>query len=83
MPYIGRFTETAIQNAIDRAGEKLGEGESGLVVHLDSNDEFSVSVIKRFGEHVSVEAAGVMDTSDGFKFDKEHLKFQAELVAKW
>lgn len=84
MPYIGKFTEDAIQTAIDRAGEKLGEGESGLVIHLDSQDEFSVSVIKRFGEHVSVEAAGVMNTSDGlFKFDKEHLKFQAEIIARW
>lgn len=83
MPYIGKFTEEAIQNAIDRAGEKLGDGESGLVVHLDSKDEFSISVIHRFGEHVSVEAAGVMNTSDGFKFDKDHLKFQAEFIARW
>ena len=83
MPYIGMFTEDAIQKAIDRAGDKLGEGESGLVVHLDSSNEFSVSLIKRFGDKISVEAAGVMDTSDGFKFDKEHLKVQAELIYKW
>ncbi len=83
MPYIGMFTEDSIQKAINRAGEKLSNGQSGLVVHLDSQDEFSVSVIQRFGDHISVEAAGVMDTSDGFKFDKEHLRAQAELIARW
>lgn len=83
MPYIGLFTEDVIQKAIDRAGEKLAPGQSGLVVHLDTRDEFSVSVIQRIGDHISVEAAGVMDTSDGFKFDKEHLRAQGELIARW
>ena len=83
MPYIGVFSEAAIQKAINRAGEKLGDGQSGLVVHLDSQNEFSVSLIQRVGDHISVEAVSVMDTKDGFKFDKEHLSVQGEIIAKW
>jgi hypothetical protein len=83
MPYIGAFTEAAIQGAIDRAGSKLKENESGLVVHLDDKGEFSVSVIQKIGSHVSVEVAGVMDTTQGFTFDKEKIRLQAELIARW
>jgi hypothetical protein len=83
MPYIGMFTEEAIQKQINRAAEKLGNGKSGLVAHIDNQGEVSVSVVQRFGEIISVEAIGIMDTSEGFKFDKEHLKVQAELIARW
>ncbi len=82
MPYIGKFTEEAIQKAIDRAGEKLGDGESGLVAHVDDRDEVSISIIKRFGDTISIESAAVMDVSDGYKFDKEHLRLEANLIWK-
>lgn len=83
MPYIGIFSEENIQKQINRAAEKLGDKQSGLVAHIDSDGELSVSLVQRLGSVVSVEATGVMDISEGFKFDKEHLKLQAELIAKW
>lgn len=83
MPYIGIFTEDHIQRAIDRAATKLGEGKSGLVAHVDNQGEASLSIVKRFGNTVSVEFTGVMDTRQGFKFDKDHLRLQAELIAQW
>jgi len=83
MPYIGIFTEESIQKAIDKAGEKLGEGESGIVVHLDPFNEISASVIKRFGTHISVEGAALFDLKDGFVFDKEHLKVEANLIIRF
>lgn len=83
MPYVGLFTETAIQEQINRAAEKLPDGKSGLVAHIDNQGEASVSLVQRMGEHVSVEAVAVMDIKEGFKFDKEHLKVQGELIAQW
>ncbi len=83
MPYIGMFTEEAIQRQIDKCAEKVGPQGFAMVAHLDSDGEASVSVVKKFGEHISVEAVGVMDVSQGFKFDKEHLKAQAEVIASW
>ncbi len=83
MPYVGMFTETAIQHAIDRAGSQLGDGQSGIVVHLDSNNEISASVVKRFGNVISVEGAAIMDVSHGFKFDKEHLVVEGNLIVRF
>lgn len=81
--YIGVFTDSRIQASIDRVISKLDDGQSGLVVHLDSKGEASASVVQRFGSHVSVELAAVLDVKDGFKFDKEKLAYQAEVVVKW
>lgn len=83
MPYIGMFTESNIQKYINDAATKLGDGKSGLVAHIDNQGEATLSVIQRFGDHVSVEATGVMDIRQGFKFDKDHLRLQAELIAEW
>jgi hypothetical protein len=83
MPYVGMFTEDKIQKAIDRAGERLGDGESGLVAHLDYKDEVSIAVIKKFGSVVSVEAIAVLDISEGWKFDKDKLSIEANLIVKW
>lgn len=84
MPYIGMFTEEAIQKAITRAGEKLNpQSKFGLVAHIDTDGEASVSAVARLGDHLSIEAVGVLDIREGFKFDKEHLKGQAELIAQW
>ena len=83
MPYIGIFTEERIQKSIERAAEKLGDGESGLVAHVDDKDEVSVSVIKRFGTSISIEAVLAYDISQGFNFDKDKLAIEANLVWKW
>jgi len=83
MPYIGIFTEEAIQKAIDKAGEKLGEGQSGIVAHLNPFDEVSFSIIKKFGSRTSVEGAVLLDLSDGFVFDKEHLKIEGSLIFRF
>ena len=83
MPYIGVFSEENIQKAITYAAAKLGEGKSGLIAHIDSDGNATVSLVQRIGGNVSIEATGVMDFSTGFKFDKNHLKAQAELIAKW
>jgi len=87
MPYVGMFTGSAlddsIQNAINRGAARLGEGQSGIVVHLDTRGEFSASLVKRFGNIISVEGAAILDTSKGFKFDKEHLAVEGELIVRF
>ena len=83
MPYIGMFSEENIQKAITHAASKLGDGKSGLVAHLDSDGQVSISLVQRIGPHVSVEATGIMDISKGVRFNKDRLKAQAELIAKW
>ena len=83
MPYIGMFTEEAIQRNLDRCAGKVGPQGFALVAHIDSEGEASVSVIKKIGDHISVEASGIMDIREGFKFDKKHLKAQAEVIASW
>ena len=83
MPYIGKFTEEAIQKAIDRCADRVGPQGFALVAHIDTDGEASVSVVKKIGDHVSVEASGIMDITNGFKFDKKHLKAKAEVIASW
>ena len=83
MPYIGVFSEENIQKAITHAASKLGTASSGLVAHVDSDGQISISLIQRLGPHISIEATGIMQATKGMKFDKEHLKAQAELIAKW
>ena len=77
------FGQEAIDRAIARAGAKLADGHGAVVVHLDNQGEFSASVVTRIGDHVTVEGAAVLDTSDGWKFDKEHLRVQGEIVISW
>lgn len=77
------FGQAIIDRAIDRAAVKLGEGQSGVVVHLDGQGEVSASLIQRFGDHLLITAAVGLDTSRGMVFDKEHLRWQAEIIAKW
>jgi len=77
------FGQFAIDRALDRAAVKLGEGQQGFVFHLDLAGEVSASIIKRFGEHIEITGAVVLDVSDGFKFDKQHLSGEANLVARF
>jgi hypothetical protein len=83
MPYIGMFSEESIQKNISHVYDKMGDSTNGLVAHLDSDGNMSVSYVKKIDNVWSIEATGVMDISQGFKFDKEHLKAQAELIGKW
>lgn len=83
MPYIGMFSEENIQKTIDNVYSKMGDCSNGLVAHVDSGGEITVSYVKKLGDVWSIEATGVMDISQGFHFDKEHLKAQAEIVGKW
>jgi hypothetical protein len=80
---LGVFGQDAIDRAIARAGATLGDGKSGVVIHLDDHGEVSASVIKRFGDHVTVEGAAMLDTSTGWKFDRAHLAVKGEVVISW
>lgn len=83
MPYIGIFSEENIQKRIDDVYEKMGDCKNGLIAHLDSNGEASISYVKKLNDIWSIEINTKADFSDGLKFDKEHLKGQAEIIAKW
>lgn len=74
------FSQEAIDRAIARAGTKLDEGKSGVVVHYDTQGELSASVVYRLGNHLDIKAGAFFDTSKGFHFDKEHLAASGELV---
>ena len=80
---IGIFSDSKIQAQIDRCIDKVGPTGWGLIAHADSDGEATVTLVKKIGDHLSVEVAGVMDYSDGFKFDREHLKLQAEVIGGW
>jgi hypothetical protein len=80
---IGIFSNAAIQAQIDKCIAKVGPLGWALIAHADSNGEGTVTLVKKIGTHLSIEVAGVMDYSDGFKFDKEHLKAQAEVIGNW
>lgn len=80
--YLGIFSNDAIQASINKVREKLADGQSGLVIHADTGGKISASIVQRMGDHISIEAAAIMDMSSG-KFDREHLMAQAELIAKW
>lgn len=77
------FSPDAIDRAIARAADKLGPGDSGIVLHLDNQDQITASVIERIGDHVKVEGAALWDVSNGFKVDKEHLRVEGDLVFSW
>lgn len=74
------FGQDAIDRAIDHAASRLGEGQSGVVVHLDLGGELSASVVERIGDHVKITGAAVLDTSQGLKFDRQHLAVAGELI---
>jgi hypothetical protein len=80
---IGLFSDATIQAQIDRCASKVGPQGWALIAHTDTNGEATVTLVKKIGPHLSVEVVGVMDYSDGFKFDKEHLKAQAEVIGSW
>ena len=80
---IGVFSDAALQAQIDRCIDKVGPQGWALIAHADSDGEAIVTLVKKIGTHLSVEVAGVMDYSEGFKFDKEHLKGQVEVVGRW
>ena len=80
---IGIFADYAIQAQIDKCIAKVGPLGWALIAHADSNGKGTVTLVKKIGTHLSIEVAGVMDYSDGFKFDKEHLKGQAEVIGSW
>ena len=82
MPYIGMFTEQALQQQIDAAGARL-TGNSGLVLHADTGGDVHLSLIEKVGDHISVEGTIALDASNGFHFDKEHLVGKVEIVAEW
>ena len=82
--YIGLFTDAKIQASINKVKSRLAEGQSGLVLHVDDKGEYSLSVVQRIGPHVSVEAIVAYDGSGPWQgFDRDRLKVQAELIAKW
>lgn len=82
--YVGMFTDAKIQASINKVKTRLAEGQSGLVLHVDDKGEYSLSVVQRFGQFVSVEAIVAYDGSGPWTgFDKNKLKVQAELIAKW
>lgn len=80
---IGIFSDSALQAQIDRCIDKVGPTGWGVIAHVDTNGEATATLVKRIGDHVSVEVAGFMDIRDGFKFDKEHLKAQVEVIGSW
>ena len=80
---VGIFSDSALQAQIDRCASKVGPQGWALIAHADTNGEATVTLVKKIGDHLSIEALGVMDYSDGFKFDKEHLKAQVEVVGSW
>ncbi len=82
MPYIGMFTEDKIQLAINQAAENLEAGKTRVVLHGGEGEAY-VSLVKKLGDHVSVEAAVILDTSDGIHFDKEHLDYGFQIVGEF
>ena len=80
---VGIFSDSAVQKQIDKAYSKVGPTGWAVVAHVDSTGEATATLVKRIGDHVSVEVAGFMDIREGFKFDKEHLKGQIEVVGSW
>lgn len=85
MPYIGMFTEDALQKQIQAAGEKLAaEGLSeGIVFHADTSGDVHLSAIKKLGDSWSVEGTVALDASSGFKFDREHVAGKIDIIKKW
>ena len=80
---IGIFTDSALQAQSDRCIDKVGPQGWALIAHADTDGVGTVTLVKRIGTHMSIEVAGVMDYSEDFKFDKEHLKGQVEVVGSW
>jgi hypothetical protein len=80
---IGLFADANIQAQIDRCASKVGPQGWALIAHADTDGKATVTLVKKIGDHLSVEVAGVMDYSEGFKFDREHLKAQAEVIGSW
>lgn len=57
---VKKFSDAKIQDAIDGAlASMLPESSYALVAHADG-EGFSVSAIKRFGTHLSVEGAAIL-----------------------
>src|SRR5574339_1185184 len=83
MEYIGIFTDDAINRAIERAGKDLAPGKTRVIAHADLDGEIYVSAVKKLGSHVSVEAAWMLDASEGFKFDRQHMKGQIEIIGEF
>lgn len=82
--YVGIFTDAKIQASINKVRARLADGQSGLVLHVDDRGEYSLSVVQRLGSHVSVEALVAYDGAGPWTtFDRNKLKLQAELIAKW
>jgi len=80
---IGVFANAAIQAQIDRLIDKVGPRGWALIAHADSAGIGTVSLVKKIGNHLSIEAAAIMDYSEGLKIDKEHLIAQAEVIVSW
>lgn len=80
---VGLFADAKLQAQIDRCIDKVGPLGWALIAHADTDGQGTVTLVKKIGDHLSIEVAGVMDYSDGFKFDREHLKAQAEVVGSW
>ncbi len=83
MPYIGMFTEENIQKSIQHVYDKMGDCSNGVVAHIDSDGDISISYVKKLSNIWSIEATAKADMSQGIKFDRDHLMAQAELVGKW
>lgn len=75
---IGKFSDSAIQKAIDDVTSKLKSTESGaFVAYTDVTNVVSVAAVQRVGNHFSVVAAAVYTIPD------KKLTAAAELVGKW
>jgi hypothetical protein len=70
------FSDTALQNAIERAAASIPEGQdSAIVAHADL-DGASLSVLVRVADHWSIKAAAVKPWHGP-------LSAEAEIVASW
>ncbi len=81
--YIGAFSDAKLQAAIDRAGANLAPGKTRIILHADTDNNVYLSAVKKLGDHISVEGAVVLDTSQGWKFDAQHLSAEAQIVAEF
>lgn len=73
------FSDAALQSAVDKVMANLPPDKLGFIAHadvgLDGVPTAVVSVVKRVGDHIAIEAAGI------YVWGKE-LKAQVEFVGQ-
>ncbi len=80
MPYIGMFTDEKVNAAIEQAAKDLGPGRTRVIFHADTDKQMYVSLVRKVGDKISVEAAVVVED---FKFDKEHTTGMIQVVGEF